>query len=426
MVKKQGNLKNIFLVFLIIEVSLVILSNNFQKNLEIGFDQGRLVIRNVKGGFDLQETITADFQKDEYLLLSNEIKLTEIPDFNLFVATLFSTHPVMKKIVSSLSPENRQLLLNKDISLANHQMEMIINNINEKVINNNKFCELQFTELLDNSSAEENFLLQEFQSRKVLSPLDTARLNRIIIEKALTEKILAPQENVPAIYGSYKLYNFFRQIFGEGAALNAFYLIRMLLIIDIIFITAIILIRKSLAHFPSKAQVVVEMLYNAFEGLVRDTIGNKLIYYTPYIVTIFLFVWISNMMGLFPIPGFMEPTRNLNVPLGLGIIVFCVVHFTAFREKGIWGHLQNFVNPVKNPLAILDIVSEISKIVSISFRLFGNILGGAIIFVVVSSLVKFVVFPVGLNLFFGLFVGTVQAFVFTMLALTYISMHLSE
>jgi F-type H+-transporting ATPase subunit a len=71
-------------------------------------------------------------------------------------------------------------------------------------------------------------------------------------------------------------------------------------------------------------------------------------------------------------------------------------------------------------------VGEVSKVVSISFRLFGNILGGAIIILVVSSLVKFVMLPVGLNLFFGVFVGTIQAFVFTMLALTYIGVELGE
>ena len=71
-------------------------------------------------------------------------------------------------------------------------------------------------------------------------------------------------------------------------------------------------------------------------------------------------------------------------------------------------------------------MGEVSKVVSISFRLFGNILGGAIIILVVSSLVSFVVFPVGLTLFFGVFVGTIQAFVFTMLALTYIGVEITE
>ena len=132
------------------------------------------------------------------------------------------------------------------------------------------------------------------------------------------------------------------------------------------------------------------------------------------------------MIGMIPIPGFIEPTRNLNVTLGLGLFAIVVVHVTAIKAKGFWHHLQNYINPVKNPLFILDIVGEVSKIVSISFRLFGNVLGGAIIILVVSSLVKFIMLPVGLNLFFGIFVGSIQAFVFTMLALTYIGVELGE
>ena len=132
------------------------------------------------------------------------------------------------------------------------------------------------------------------------------------------------------------------------------------------------------------------------------------------------------MIGLVPIPGFMEPTRNLNVTFGLGLMVIIVVHSVAIREKGFWTHIQNFINPLKNPLFILDAIGEVSKVASIAFRLFGNILGGAIIILVVSSLTKFIFIPVLLNGFFGIFVGTIQAFVFTMLALTYISVAIAE
>ena len=127
-----------------------------------------------------------------------------------------------------------------------------------------------------------------------------------------------------------------------------------------------------------------------------------------------------------PIPGFMEPTRNLNVPFGLGVMAVIVVHYTAIKHKGFSHHIQGFINPVKNPLFLLDIVGELSKVVSIAFRLFGNVLGGAIIILVVSSLVKYVMLPVLLNGFFGIFVGTIQAFVFTMLSLTYIAVEISE
>ena len=251
-------------------------------------------------------------------------------------------------------------------------------------------------------------------------------LQEKITEEFQIDEYYKQHDESPQIYGSTKIYNTFKNIFGVEGAVGTFQLLRMLLIVDIVLLIMALFIRKTLTRRPAKSQIIFELIYTSFEEFVSETLGKDKIYYTPYIVTIFLFLWVCNMVGMIPIPGFMEPTRNLNVPLGLGFMVVVVVHFSAIKFKGAWNHLQNYLNPVKNPLFLLDIVSEASKVVSISFRLFGNILGGAIIILVVSSLVNFVVFPVGLNLFFGVFVGTIQAFVFTMLALTYIGVEIAE
>lgn len=230
----------------------------------------------------------------------------------------------------------------------------------------------------------------------------------------------------PTLWGSEKLYDFFSGLFNDPTPVGSFQLLRMLLVVDLLLLLLALLIRRVLRSRPSKPQIIFELIYTSLEEFVTETLGKERAYYTPYIVTLFLFIWVCNMIGMVPIPGFMEPTRNLNVPLGLGLLAVVIVHASAVKFKGAWHHFQNYLNPVKNPLFLLDIVGEVSKVVSISFRLFGNILGGAIIILVVSSLVSFVVFPVGLNLFFGIFVGTIQAFVFTMLALTYIGVEVSE
>ncbi len=250
------------------------------------------------------------------------------------------------------------------------------------------------------------------------------------IQEAITEEFqpdlyLTENGEEGTIYGSTALYDFFHRIFG-GSTLSAFSLIRMLIIVNLAILLIAFSVKKYLFDRPSKPQILMEGVYEFFDGLVIDSLGKERRSYTPYVVTIFLFIWVCNMIGMIPIPGFMEPTRNLNVPLGMGIMCITVVHATAIRTKGLWRHLEPFINPIKNPMCILDAVGEISKVVSISFRLFGNILGGAIIVLVISSLVKFILFPVGLNLFFGLFVGTIQAFVFTMLALSYISVAITE
>lgn len=230
----------------------------------------------------------------------------------------------------------------------------------------------------------------------------------------------------PKIMGSNDLYKSFQKIFG-ASAYNTFMLLRMLLITDLAILLLAWLVKRAVSSAkPSKVQILFETVYSFFEDIVDETLGKENTHFTPYILTIFIFIFTCNMIGLIPIPGFMEPTRNLNVPLGLGIMAVVVVHYTAIKHKGLWHHLENFVNPVKNPLFLLDIVGEISKVVSISFRLFGNILGGAIIILVVSSLVNYILLPVLLNGFFGIFVGTIQAFVFTMLSLTYIAVEIAE
>ena len=303
MAKKKSPILKIFILFILIETALVFVSNGFNKNLQIGFDDGKFIIRNIQSHYDLQEKITEEFQIDEHYRQTGE---------------------------------------------------------------------------------------------------------------------------TPEIYGSNKTYEFFMNIFGKASAIGTFQLLRMLLIVDILLLFIALLIRKKLSKRPSQPQILFEMIYSTLEQFVIETLGEERVRFTPYIVTLFLFIWVCNMVGMIPIPGFMEPTRNLNVPLGLGIFAVAIVHITALKVKGVWGHLKNYVNPVKNPLFLLDIIGELSKVVSISFRLFGNVLGGAIIILVVSSLVSYVAFPVGLNLFFGMFVGTIQAFVFTMLALTYIGVEISE
>ncbi|MEA1971725.1 MAG: F0F1 ATP synthase subunit A [Candidatus Cloacimonadota bacterium] len=241
-----------------------------------------------------------------------------------------------------------------------------------------------------------------------------------------TDEFFREEGITPTILGSENLYHSFLKIFGNNA-FGTFMLLRMLFIVDIIMLLLAFFVKKSINNEkPGKVQILFESIYSFFEEIVTDTLGKQNIHFTPYILTIFLFIWVSNLIGMIPIPGFMEPTRNLNVPFGLGVMAIIVVHFTAIRHKGFINHFENFVNPIKNPLFLLDIVGEMSKVVSIAFRLFGNVLGGAIIILVVSSLVKYVMLPVLLNGFFGIFVGTIQAFVFTMLSLTYIAVEISE
>ncbi|MFP3927300.1 MAG: F0F1 ATP synthase subunit A, partial [Desulfobacteraceae bacterium] len=110
----------------------------------------------------------------------------------------------------------------------------------------------------------------------------------------------------------------------------------------------------------------------------------------------------------------------LNTPLSLGIMGFFIAHYAGIRAKGFKRYAKDYFEPIFL-MAPLNMIGEIAKVVSISFRLYGNIMGGAIIVLVVSHLVYSLILPPFLIAFFSLFIGTIQAFVFTMLTLVYIS-----
>lgn len=199
--------------------------------------------------------------------------------------------------------------------------------------------------------------------------------------------------------------------------------VTMIVIIDIIIIVCAFLATKSMTSVPGRLQTVFELLVDLFKGLVTQTLGEHGMRHLPMLGSLFLFLWISNIIGSIPFAE--EPTRDLNVTVGHMLAVIFVVHFESIRVKGLGSYIKGYMDPFFI-MAPLNVIGEIAKGVSLAFRLFGNILGGAIIVMVISYLFKYLFIMVGLNFFFGLFVGTIQAFVFTMLAMTYIAVAIAE
>jgi F-type H+-transporting ATPase subunit a len=161
--------------------------------------------------------------------------------------------------------------------------------------------------------------------------------------------------------------------------------------------------------------MIVTVLYD----LTEDALGKELAQtYAPMVCALFLFLLLSNWLGI--IPHLDEPTKDLNTTLSLGIMGFCIAHYAGIKSKGFKAYAKEYFQPIFFMMP-LNVIGELAKIVSISFRLFGNIMGGSIIILVVSHLIYSMVLPPLLYAFFGLFVGTIQAFVFTMLTVVYIS-----
>jgi F-type H+-transporting ATPase subunit a len=203
-------------------------------------------------------------------------------------------------------------------------------------------------------------------------------------------------------------------------------------IVMALWISLALFLRFNLREKPGRLQMALEKLVEFLHGLCEDTLGERRgKAYVPLIGTIFLLVWGSNLATVIPIPHAEEPTANANFTVGLALIALLVAHISSiyFRGFGKWLHHFYFKIPLKKfgiPFSLivpnpLEMVGELSKPVSHSMRLFGNIFGGAIIMVVISKLVFYTILPVFLVGYFGIFIGTVQAFVFSMLALVYVA-----
>jgi len=174
---------------------------------------------------------------------------------------------------------------------------------------------------------------------------------------------------------------------------------------------------------PNLVQVIGELIIGIFYDLTEDALGKELgKKYAPLICALFMFLFLCNWLGI--IPHLEEPTKDLNTPLSYGLLGFVLAHHAGIKAKGLKTYLKDYCEPMFI-MAPLNVIGELAKVISISFRLFGNIMGGSIIILVVSYLTFNLVTPPFLNAFFGAFVGTIQAFVFTMLTLVYIAVQVA-
>ena len=212
----------------------------------------------------------------------------------------------------------------------------------------------------------------------------------------------------------------------------------MLIIVFWIFIG--IRFKKYLSKVPSKFQSAVELLLSFLYNLVESTIPiSKFVKPVFYFVsTLFLFIVISNILG--GIPGitvsynnglsinfftdtWYSPTADLNTNLTYAVMVLIASYVFSIKHKGFKEWAKGFLYP--SPFMLpMNILGELSRPISHSFRLFGNIGGGALIALMLCYLTKYIFVPVIIWGFFGFFIGVIQAYVFTILAVAYISAQL--
>ena len=215
-----------------------------------------------------------------------------------------------------------------------------------------------------------------------------------------------------------KIHQLIVPVFGYEMTFNIEVILMTWIVIAALIVFAVFATRKR-GVIPGKTQIMGELFVTGLYGLTEDALDERLgRKFAPLICALFMFLVISDSLGI--IPHLEEPTKDLNVPLSLGIMGFVIAHYCGIREKGIKRYIKEYMEPFFIMLP-LNIIGELAKVISISFRLFGNIMGGSIIILVVSHLIYSLVLPPFLCFFFGLFIGTIQAFVFTMLTIVYIA-----
>jgi len=189
-----------------------------------------------------------------------------------------------------------------------------------------------------------------------------------------------------------------------------------------------ILVRLKVKLIPDGFQNLMEMVVEAGFTQVESLAGNKTAVFFPIVMTFFLFIFVGNWIGLLPgfntitfkgVPLLRSLNSDLNMTLGLALLSAVITHFFAIKYLGIKAYLKRWVslNPIFLFVGILEIVSEFTKIVSLSFRLFGNIFAGEVVLSTVSSIFAFLV-PLPFY-FLEIVVGFVQAAVFMMLTLVF-------
>lgn len=193
----------------------------------------------------------------------------------------------------------------------------------------------------------------------------------------------------------------------------------------VILIGLAIAVRLRLtAAAPVGVQNLFETVIKGLEDFMEEIMGPEGLHYFALIASLFLFILISNLMGL--VPGFESPTSNINTTLALALCSFSATHYIGLKRHG-FGYVKHFMGPMwaLAPLMfIIESISHVARVISLSFRLFGNMIAKHKLLVVLVALVPYLVPSLVLAL--GLFVAFIQAGVFTLLTMLYLTGSIEE
>ncbi len=214
-------------------------------------------------------------------------------------------------------------------------------------------------------------------------------------------------------------------------------------LVNTIFVDGVIFagvwyLQKHIQTIPGVFQNIVEIVTETFYDLTESVAGKNTAKIFPYFMSFFLFILIANWSGLIPgfssvgffvgsgserhlVPFLRSATSDLNLTLGLSLISLVATHALSINTIGLKEYLSRYfsLNPINLFVGLLEIISEITKVISLSFRLFGNILAGEVVLATIASLFAFL-FPIPFMLL-EVIVGLVQSLIFAMLTMVFMS-----
>ncbi len=186
--------------------------------------------------------------------------------------------------------------------------------------------------------------------------------------------------------------------------------------ITLVLGTGSFILRRRLRSEPGKWQAIVEVIVTTLLEQIEEVTRRDGRRYLPLLGSLFLFLLLANSLSLFP--GLVPPTERLETVIALGLTVFVSVYYFGIRRHGLRSYLKHFVEPT--PLLLpIHMLSEVTRTFSLMMRLFGNIMSHGLILSVIVSVAGLLV-PIPIILF-GLLTGTVQAYIFTILATVYVA-----
>ncbi len=213
------------------------------------------------------------------------------------------------------------------------------------------------------------------------------------------------------------IFTFIGSLFGHGDMLTIGHLILVVALIVLVTTMA----TKKLNVVPRGMQNIMELYLGGVLSMGKDVVGEKYARkYLPLVATIGLFVFFSNVIGI--IPGFESPTSNINVTLPLAIAVFIYYNYEGIKKSGVVHYFAHFMGPVPAlaPLMFpIEVVSHISRIISLSFRLFGNIKGDDLFLWVLLMLTPWIIPLVPFAMLS--FMAVLQTFIFMILTYVYLA-----